>query len=513
MRNAIAASICLATIGLAGFAHAQNQPPITPFQPGPVDAATKQSIVSWVAWESGDDEGGLKFDVYFGTNPNPPLAGIDIDVNPYNHTTGWFNPPGIQQYSTTYYWRVVARDHSGVESYGPTWSYTTKALNEPPLVPTVVSPSDGETGIPINPTLKYSAWDFEGGPLAIDIYLGTDPNPPLVADDLLAIDYKPALLTTATLYYWRVVARDLGGLETAGPTWTFTTASTPNQLPDTPSHPYPAYQNDDGPTPVLGWDGSDPEGESLTFNVYLDSRYPTENHPLPLVGTTAQNTLPVGPLTDNTRYYWYVEVKDAVWTVKGPLWYFDNGYVSVLFSQFEARQADNAVEVRWSLSSDEAMDTYTLFRREGTADVPIAIASAAVQGEEGWYRDASVEPAKTYHYELLIRTENGDDYRSPVVTITTDARRLALYQNVPNPFNPQTSIRYDLPLSARVRLLIVDVAGRRVRTLVDEEQAAGSRAAIWNGRDDAGHAVASGVYFYVLDAGKQRLTRKLVLLK
>jgi len=52
-----------------------------------------------------------------------------------------------------------------------------------------------------------------------------------------------------------------------------------------------------------------------------------------------------------------------------------------------------------------------------------------------------------------------------------------------------------------------------VRTLVDEEQVAGSRAAIWNGRDDAGHAVASGVYFYVLDAGKQRLTRKLVLLK
>jgi flagellar hook assembly protein FlgD len=64
-----------------------------------------------------------------------------------------------------------------------------------------------------------------------------------------------------------------------------------------------------------------------------------------------------------------------------------------------------------------------------------------------------------------------------------------------------------------VRLTIVDVAGRRVRTLVDEQQSAGSREAIWTGRDDTGSPVSSGVYFYVLDVGKERLTRKLVLLK
>jgi flagellar hook assembly protein FlgD len=52
-----------------------------------------------------------------------------------------------------------------------------------------------------------------------------------------------------------------------------------------------------------------------------------------------------------------------------------------------------------------------------------------------------------------------------------------------------------------------------VRTLVDEAQAGGTRSVVWNGRDDNGNAVSSGVYFYVLDAGKERLTRKLVLLK
>jgi flagellar hook assembly protein FlgD len=64
-----------------------------------------------------------------------------------------------------------------------------------------------------------------------------------------------------------------------------------------------------------------------------------------------------------------------------------------------------------------------------------------------------------------------------------------------------------------VRLLIVNVSGGLVRTLVDETQSAGSRSVVWNGRDDDGGAVSSGVYFYVLDAGKQRLTKKLVLLK
>jgi flagellar hook assembly protein FlgD len=62
-------------------------------------------------------------------------------------------------------------------------------------------------------------------------------------------------------------------------------------------------------------------------------------------------------------------------------------------------------------------------------------------------------------------------------------------------------------------LTIFDSSGRRVRTLVDETQAAGLRETTWTGRNDAGQPVSSGVYFYVLEAGRTRLTKKLVLLK
>jgi flagellar hook assembly protein FlgD len=64
-----------------------------------------------------------------------------------------------------------------------------------------------------------------------------------------------------------------------------------------------------------------------------------------------------------------------------------------------------------------------------------------------------------------------------------------------------------------VRLFIMDAAGRLIRTVVNEEMPGGSHAVEWNGRDERGSAVSSGVYFYVLDVGKERRTRKMVLLK
>lgn len=90
----------------------------------------------------------------------------------------------------------------------------------------------------------------------------------------------------------------------------------------------------------------------------------------------------------------------------------------------------------------------------------------------------------------------------------------ALRANVPNPFNPTTTIAYDVPQSGGdVSIAIYDVSGRLVRTLVDEHRSAGRYSAQWNGDDDAGWPVASGVYFYRMQAGPFHETRKMVLLK
>jgi hypothetical protein len=90
---------------------------------------------------------------------------------------------------------------------------------------------------------------------------------------------------------------------------------------------------------------------------------------------------------------------------------------------------------------------------------------------------------------------------------------LVLRPNFPNPFNPSTTIEYALPARGRVRLRVYDARGTIVRTLVDGVENAGSRRATWDGRDESGAAVASGVYFCRIDAAGTSLSRKMTLLK
>lgn len=92
-------------------------------------------------------------------------------------------------------------------------------------------------------------------------------------------------------------------------------------------------------------------------------------------------------------------------------------------------------------------------------------------------------------------------------------KRFALYQNVPNPFNPSTLIAYDVPEGgARVTLGIYDVTGRLVREFVKNDTP-GRKRFVWDGRSNAGDIATSGVYFYRLAAGSFVQTRKMVLIR
>lgn len=87
-----------------------------------------------------------------------------------------------------------------------------------------------------------------------------------------------------------------------------------------------------------------------------------------------------------------------------------------------------------------------------------------------------------------------------------------LKQNRPNPFNPSTIISYDLPAPATVNLQIYNVLGQTVKSFSDFKEA-GTHSYEWNGLDNSGAQVASGVYFYRLEAGKEVATKKMMMLK
>ena len=89
----------------------------------------------------------------------------------------------------------------------------------------------------------------------------------------------------------------------------------------------------------------------------------------------------------------------------------------------------------------------------------------------------------------------------------------SLQNSFPNPFNPITTLRYDLPEQANVNIVIYDLLGRQVKTLINQTQDAGYRSVIWNATNDYGKPVSAGIYLYQIQAGEYISTKKMVLLK
>jgi hypothetical protein len=98
-------------------------------------------------------------------------------------------------------------------------------------------------------------------------------------------------------------------------------------------------------------------------------------------------------------------------------------------------------------------------------------------------------------------------------TTTAVPETFALYQNFPNPFNPETTIHYDLPVDTEVELVIFNVLGQKVRTLVDQKEKAGAKSVPWNGCDDRGLPLGSGTYLLRMRSGDFLEVKKMVLLR
>ncbi|MGC8652613.1 MAG: FG-GAP-like repeat-containing protein [Candidatus Kryptoniota bacterium] len=113
---------------------------------------------------------------------------------------------------------------------------------------------------------------------------------------------------------------------------------------------------------------------------------------------------------------------------------------------------------------------------------------------------------------LRILEETATGVWEPWTVITPSDYQLS--QNYPNPFNPTTTISFSLPIANRVSVKIYDVQGKEIRTLLNSSlMSKGSHSVVWDGKDNHGLNVASGVYFYTLEFGGYRMTKKMTLLK
>ena len=120
----------------------------------------------------------------------------------------------------------------------------------------------------------------------------------------------------------------------------------------------------------------------------------------------------------------------------------------------------------------------------------------------------TAEEGESTTFDIIVNAVTSVDQEKSVIPAS-----YSMEQNYPNPFNPSTIIRYLLPEKTHVRLKVFDTVGREVRVLFDGEQLQGEQQTSWNGRDNFGRLVASGVYFYRIETDAFRKTTKMLFIQ
>ncbi|MDI6804986.1 MAG: T9SS type A sorting domain-containing protein, partial [Bacteroidota bacterium] len=160
-------------------------------------------------------------------------------------------------------------------------------------------------------------------------------------------------------------------------------------------------------------------------------------------------------------------------TVREWLWIFDATYSEIPNPAFQVEAILNPLPIMyfatWSLDGNVPFTT---------GDEFLIIAHHIISSNDSWI----------FNPTTVLGSEE------------FNVNAFQLYQNYPNPFNPNTSISYNLPAKSFVKLKIFNILGQEIITLIDEMQYEGHQSVIWNGRNKSGNSIASGVYFYKIDA-------------
>jgi hypothetical protein len=270
-----------------------------------------------------------------------------------------------------------------------------------------------------------------------------------------------------------------------------------------------------GDDSILRWDAN-PEGDLDVYAVYCD----TVSGFIP----GASNFVQFVPAPDTTvnlgqhedTLFCRVSAVDADGYAGG----YSNGAiaapppVTVAFQQLYAVADRDQVEIHWSIYADEPHKGFNVYRRRDGRQMEIRLNhNGPIDPSVNTYIDMDVDPGTTYHYTVSFVMPDDSEQRSRTVEATVGVYVTRLEQNRPNPFNPSTTIRYQLSEAAVVRLAVYDVGGRLLKWLVDGTLPAGAHTAAWDGTNENGERVSSGIYFYKLSTSGFAQTRKMVLLK
>jgi hypothetical protein len=175
------------------------------------------------------------------------------------------------------------------------------------------------------------------------------------------------------------------------------------------------------------------------------------------------------------------------------------------------------IELEWETTVEVAHAGFNIFRKS-TSDYEYQQLNQQLLKANGMkkynYIDRSVEVGETYSYKLEDVSISGEKAQhDPITVFISRPKDYKLYQNYPNPFNPTTQIEFQLPQQAKMTIKIYNIMGQEVKTLVDEVKEAGYHTIVWNGLDNSGTPVSSGIYYYRMLTGSYSEVKKMVLLR
>ena len=484
-----------------------TQPPPAPSLLSPDNNSTGLPLNDTLKWTA--SSGALSYRIQVATDSN--FTNLFINDSTITST---FRVVSLTSW-TKYYWRVNAKNNIGTSAYSSVWNFTT--LLAPP---TLIYPANNSSSITLTPLID---WSDVNGASTYNLQVSISPGFTSLTINLSSLSSSQyqvpsGILQANTIYYWRASSSNSFGTSGWSAIWNFTTLASPN----TPNLISPTNNSNILTlTPTLYW--SDVTGAtSYTVQVASDTSFLTlaVNQGGILI---SHYQIPTGALTGNTTYYWRVkainETGSGPWSVRWTFRVVTTPPAPNLIAppDYSTNQPPNVLLVWDSLTS---ATSYHIQLASDSLFNSIAYDTTGVNYSHLQMYTGILLPNVIYYWKVNASNLAGTgpwsdvwNFRvSPLVGISITPpeipKEYKFYNNYPNPFNPRTNIKFDIPKTSNVSIVVLNVAGQKVDELLNKNLAAGSYTLSWDAS-----ALSSGIYFCRLTAGKYIATKKMVLIK
>ena len=197
-----------------------------------------------------------------------------------------------------------------------------------------------------------------------------------------------------------------------------------------------------------------------------------------------------------------------------PLTILEGQATPIIATDHSATFHDGVIEIRWSLARSAPGTSFMIERYDNDSGWFIPISTDAEYDGQAWcWVDSTIDQGATYRYRVSLSTPGGESDLFTSETVRIPTVSTSLISCVPNPFNPSTTIRYNIGIPDRVRIAVYALDGSMVAELLNEDRPAGVHEIVWKGCDRLGRNVASGNYLVRISTQENSDTERVTLLQ